>query len=123
MRVIIAGERQWNSQPLAENVIRRLAKRYGTVTIVYGGECGIDHSFSLACWKLGVEMDCVLLDYAHAGDRRFQNREMVRRGAGLCLVFHRAVLDEDSRDLAQQAIAAGIPTWLIDNEEGRPRRI
>jgi hypothetical protein len=123
MRVIIAGERQWNSQPLAENVIRRLAKRYGTVTIVYGGECGIDHSFSLACWKLGVEMECVLLDYTRAGDRRFQNREMVRRGAGLCLVFHRAELDEGSRDLAQQAIAAGIPTWLIDNEEGRPRRI
>jgi hypothetical protein len=123
MRVIIAGERQWNSQPLAENVIRRLAKRYGTVTIVYGGECGIDHSFSLACWKLGVEMECVLLDYTRAGDRRLQNREMVRRGAGLCLVFHRAELDEGSRDLAQQAIAAGIPTWLIDNEECSPRRI
>jgi hypothetical protein len=123
MRVIIAGERQWNSQPLAENVIRRLAKRYGTVTIVYGGECGIDHSFSLACWKLGVEMDCVLLDYAHAGDRRFQNREMIRRGARMCLIFHRSELDDRSRDLAQQAIAAGIPTWLIDNEEGRPSRI
>jgi hypothetical protein len=123
MRVIIAGERQWNHEPMAENVIRRLAKRYGTVTIVYGGECGIDHSFSLACWKLGVEMDCVLLDYAHAGDRRFQNREMIRRGAGMCLIFHRSELDDGSRDLAHQAIAAGIPTWLIDNEEGRPRRI
>jgi hypothetical protein len=123
MRVIIAGERQWNSQPLAENVIRRLTKRYGTITIIYGGECGIDHSFSLACWKLGVEMDCVLLDYARAGDRRFQNREMIRRGAGLCLIFHRSELDDGSRDLVQQAIAAGIPTWLVDNEEGRPRLI
>jgi YspA, cpYpsA-related SLOG family len=123
MRVIIAGERQWNSHQMAENVIRRLTARYGSVTIVYGGECGIDHSFSLACWELGVEMDCVLLDYARAGDRRFQNREMVRRGAGLCLIFHRSELDEASKDLAGQATAAGMPVWLIDNEEGKPRRV
>jgi hypothetical protein len=89
--------------------------RYGSVTIVYGGECGIDYSFSLACWKLGVEMDCVLLDYAHAGDRRFQNREMVRRGAGLCLIFHRSELDDVSKDLAHQAVTAGVPVWLNDN--------
>jgi hypothetical protein len=36
---------------------------------------------------------------------------------------HRCPLGERSRDLARQAILAGIPTWLIDGEEGVPRRI
>ncbi len=98
--------------------------RYGPgLVIIYGGECGIDHSFSLACWKLGVEMECVLLDYAHAGDKRFQNREMIRRGAEMCLIFHRSELDEASKGLAEQANAAGVPVWLIDNEDGRPRKL
>jgi hypothetical protein len=45
MRVIVAGERQWNSQPLAENVIRRLAKRYGTVN-PHAGWCGVGFNLS-----------------------------------------------------------------------------
>lgn len=109
---------------MAENVIRRLTAHYGPgLVIVHGGACGIDHSFSLACWKLGVDTECVLLDYTHAGDWQLQNREMIRRGAGLFLIFHRAELDRGIRDLALQANAAGIPTWLIDREEGRPRQI
>jgi hypothetical protein len=123
MRVIIAGERRWDSQPLAEIVAHRLTKRYRLVTIATRGGLGLDHSDSLACWKLGVEMDCVLPDYTHAGDYRFQNRGMIRRGAGLCLIFHCSKLDDASKGLAEQAEAAGMPVWLIDNEDGRPRRI
>ncbi len=32
-------------------------------------------------------------------------------------------LDEVSKDLVQQAIAAEMPIYLIDSEEGTPRRI
>jgi hypothetical protein len=28
-----------------------------------------------------------------------------------------------TRDCCRQAIAAGIPTWLIDSEEGEPKRV
>ena len=31
-------------------------------------------------------------------------------------------LDEGSRDLARQAVAAGVPPYLIDSEEGKPKR-
>jgi hypothetical protein len=48
---------------------------------------------------------------------------MLRAGAGLCLIFHRCELDETSRDLASQAIAASLATFLIASEEGKPQRI
>jgi hypothetical protein len=48
---------------------------------------------------------------------------MILKGARLCLIFHRSVLDEASDDLRRQAIDAGVPTYLIDSDEGRPRRL
>jgi hypothetical protein len=35
------------------------------------------------------------------------------RGAGLCVIVHRSILDAGSKDLAQQAPALGVPTYLI----------
>ena len=40
---------------MAEEVIGVLPRAYGATTIVYVGECGIDHSFSLACSKFGLK--------------------------------------------------------------------
>jgi hypothetical protein len=52
-----------------------------------------------------------------------KNGQMLRRGAGLCLILHRSALDAGCRDLAQQAIAARVPTFLIYSEDGKPRRL
>ena len=124
MRVIVAGEKHWHADDLAENVVTRLLKRYGLgLVIVHGGDCGVDHSFALACAELGVEVDLYLADFSQLGDFRFKNREMIRRGAGLCLILQALGADEASLDLARQAIEAGIPTYLIESEEGKPRRL
>lgn len=124
MRVVIAGERHWNAADLADQIVNRLLTRYGpSIVIAHGGAPGIDHSFSLACEKLRVEVDLCLADFSHVGDHGFQNREMLRRGAELCLICHRSVLDERSSDLARQAIAAGVPTYLVNSDDGKPRRI
>jgi hypothetical protein len=48
---------------------------------------------------------------------------MLRAGVGLCLILHRSILDARTKDPARQAIAAGVPTYLIDSDEGRPRRL
>ncbi len=48
---------------------------------------------------------------------------MLRAGAALCLIVHRAVLDDASSDLTRQAISAGVPTNLIDSEDGKPKRL
>ncbi len=88
-----------------------------------GSDCGVDWAFSQACDRLGVAKDVFLADFSHLGDYRFANRELIRRGPGLCIIVHRTALDEGSTDLAQQAIAAGVPTYLIDNEQGTPKRL
>ncbi len=99
-----------------------LTARYGPdIVIAHGGAPGVDQSFSTACRHLGVKIDCYLADFSHLGDHRFRNREMLRAGTALCLIFHRSVLDDASNDLTRQAIAAGVPTNLIDSEDGKPK--
>ena len=49
---------------------------------------------------------------------------MVAAGAGLCIAVHRYVFNsKGTKDCANQAIAAGIPTYLIDGDEGKPKRL
>jgi hypothetical protein len=49
---------------------------------------------------------------------------MVKAGADLCLAVHRFVFNsKGTKDCAKQAIEAGIPTYLIDSEQARPKRL
>ncbi len=52
----------------------------------------------------------------------FRFREMIRARADLCVVVHRSLAATlGAKDRARQAIAAGIPTYLIDSEQAVPR--
>jgi hypothetical protein len=49
---------------------------------------------------------------------------MIKAGAVLCVAVHRNIrASKGTRDCARQAIAAGIPTWLLDGDDARPRRL
>ena len=49
---------------------------------------------------------------------------MLRPGAGLCVVFQRSMGDDEQvKDLARQAIEAGVPAYLIADERGVPWRL
>jgi hypothetical protein len=63
-------------------------------------------------------------DFGHLGDGaiRIRNRAMLRR-AELCVIVHRSPSDAGTKDLARQALAAGVSTYLIDVEQGVPRRL
>jgi hypothetical protein len=109
---------------LAESILRRLRARYGSdIVIGLGGAPGVDHSFSTSCGRLGIATNVYLADFSHLGNHRFRIRELLRRGAGLCVIVHRIHLDDGSKDLASQAIAKGIPTYLIESGEGKPKRL
>jgi YspA, cpYpsA-related SLOG family len=124
MRIILAGERGWNADELAKSILTRLLARYGPdIVVIHGGANGIDRSISLACKELGVMDELYLPEFSRAGDYAFQNRELLRRGAGLCLILHRSALDAGCSDLTRQAIAARVPTYLIDSEHGKPVRL
>jgi hypothetical protein len=59
---------------------------------------------------------------ANAGPIR--NAEMVAAGAGMCVAFHRFLRQSrGTKDCVRRAIEAGIPTYLVDSEEARPRRL
>jgi hypothetical protein len=124
MRIIIVGDRFWDCDRLAESIFRRLVARYGPdIVIGLGGAPGVDHAFSTACRNLGIAIDLYLADFSHLGDYRFNNCQLLRSGAELCIIVHHAPLDDGSKDLARQAILAGIATYLIESENGKPTHL
>ena len=53
-----------------------------------------------------------------------RNAEMVAAGAEMCLAFHRAISSsKGTKDCARRALAAGIPTYLINTEAAEPKRL
>jgi hypothetical protein len=55
---------------------------------------------------------------------QIRNHEIVGAGAGVCLALHHFLANSrGTMDCCRQAIGAGIPTYLIDSEAARPRRL
>src|SRR5262245_28030275 len=127
MRVLITGDRLWYCHELAAVVLRRLVARYGTdIVIVHGGATGVDEAFALCCKGLGIAAEAHPADWDRLGKIAgpTQNQRLVDAGAGLCVALHRfLVASKGTKDCARRAIAAGIPTYLIDSEAARPRRL
>jgi YspA, cpYpsA-related SLOG family len=143
MRIIVTGDRRWYCPDLAEGVLNRLILRHGpSILIVHGGATGIDRSFAEACGEVGIDQeahpaDWGALDHPEAVIRQdskgrsynanagpIRNQEMVDGGAVMCLAFHRAISSsEGTKDCCRRALAAGIPTWLIDSEWAEPKRL
>jgi hypothetical protein len=49
---------------------------------------------------------------------------MVQAGADLCIALHRSIeTSKGTKDCVRQALAAGIPVWLIEDEQGVPKRV
>jgi hypothetical protein len=143
MRILIVGDPGWYAPELAEEVLNRLIARYGpSLTIVHGAAKGIDRAFAEACADVGIEQEshpirwrelnhaeAVLRQdrrnvYYNANAASIRDAEMVEAGADVCLVVHRDIrLGKSARECAMLAIRAAIPTYLIEDEEVRPRRI
>jgi hypothetical protein len=101
-----------------------------------------DRSFAEACSEVGIDQEAhparwEELDHPEAViryDKRnrpynanagpIRNAEMVAAGAEMCLAFHRAIsASKDTKDCARRAIAAGMPTYLIDSKRAEPKRL
>jgi hypothetical protein len=49
---------------------------------------------------------------------------MVLAGADLCIALHRSIeASKGTKDCVRQALAARIPVWLIEDEQGVPKRV
>jgi hypothetical protein len=125
---VLFDVRVWPTHPLnlAEQIINRLLARYGPeLIIVHGGAPGVDNAFATACRELGIVAEPHLADWKGLGNIAgpARNWEMVEAGADLCIALHRAIQDsKGTKDCIRQALAAGIPVWLVEDERAIPRR-
>jgi hypothetical protein len=120
MRILITGDRNWECRPLARQIIGRLTRRYGSkIVIVHGDGNGVDQAFAIECregntakWELGKR----------AGPLR--NAEMIATKPVFVIAIHRDLArSKGTKDCVKQALEAGIPVYLFDNEHGEPRRV
>jgi hypothetical protein len=125
-RILITGDRHWRCDDLAKQIINRLLARYGPeLIIVHGGAPGVDNAFATACRELGIVAEPHLADWKGLGNIAGpeRNREMVEAGADLCIALHRSIeTSKGTKDCVRQALAAGIPVWLVEDERAFPRR-
>jgi YspA, cpYpsA-related SLOG family len=127
MRILITGDRHWRCDDLAEQVLNRLLAWYGPeLVVVHGGAAGIDQSFSVAGEALGLNVEPHLADWKGLGNVAgpARNREMVEAGADLCIALHRTLAtSKGTKDCICQALAAGIPVYLIEDDGAIPRSV
>ncbi len=61
---------------------------------------------------------------AWATSRGLRNRQMVEAGADLCIALHRSIeTSKGTKDCVRQALVAGIPVYLIEDERANPKGI
>lgn len=127
MRVIVTGDRFWACHHLAAGIIRRLEARYGPdIVIVHGAATGVDESFDTAAMGLGIATEPHPADWERLGKRAgpIRNQAMVDAGASMCIAVHRYLMNsKGTKDCCRQAIEAGIPTYLIDSDAAKPKRL
>jgi YspA, cpYpsA-related SLOG family len=127
MRILIVGDRHWNCADLAEQIVSRLLARYGpNLTIVHGGEPGVDQAVAMACRELGVAVEPRLAPWHQTGLPTIatKNRELIKAAPDLCVAVHQTIGDSKrTRDCVLQAVQAGITTYLIENERAIPSRL
>ena len=127
MRILIFGDRHWNCEELAGQIVNRLLARYGpNLVIIHGGEPGVDQAVALACRELGVVVEARLVNWHQTGLPTVgtKNRELIKAAPELCVAVHPSIASSKrTRDCVQQALQAKIPTFLIDDERAIPIRL
>jgi hypothetical protein len=127
MRILVTGDRFWVCYELAASILRRLIDRYGAdITIVHGGGTGVDEAFNRACRELGITAESYIAEWRWHGNLAAEkrNRAMVSAGANMCVALHRDIKTcRGTKDCVRLALAAKIPTYLVDDDQGVAKRL
>lgn len=127
VRLIISGDRNWNCDDLSRRVVAQLVERFGAdLILVHGDARGVDDAFAAACQARGVvhEPHPARWDDIGKGAGPRRNQEMIDAGVDFVIAVHRNLAwSRGTRDLVKRSLKAGIPVYLIDSEDGEPRRI
>lgn len=94
-----------------------------------GHELGVEQEAHLGRWEeLGHPEAVIRYDKRNrpynANMGPIRNAEIVAAGAEMCLAFHRAIsASQGTKVCAGRAIKADIPTYLINSDAARPKRL
>ena len=127
MRILVVGDRFWTGRKLARDILERLVARHGPdIVVIHDGGPGVADSFARECRELGLETEYKPPDWAGLGNigRSARYKQMIASGADLCIAVRRSIAEsKGTKDCVRQALAAGISTFLISNEQAVPRRL
>lgn len=129
MRILITGSRYWHCRRAMITMMHRMIEKHGAADLVFvHGACpnGADKAMETVCNDFVVRQEPHPADWDKHGTPAgpIRNSEMVKLGADLCLVFSQDLKNSPgTKDCARKAIAAGIPTWLIDNDDAKPTKL
>jgi hypothetical protein len=127
MRILVTGDRDWICFDLATAIVRRMIKRYGPDIVIVHGDCrGVDNSFRSVCRWLRVKDEPHPPDWARFGDAAGpkRNAEIVASKPDMCVALHRSIeTSRGTKDCVKQALAAGVPMYLVEDTKGIPRRL
>jgi YspA, cpYpsA-related SLOG family len=91
MIVLVTGSRDWPDAEMVADILDLTEKHYGPITTIVHGACPTGADAAADAWA--VANDCgverVPADWTKHGRSAgpLRNREMIRRGADLCLAF------------------------------------
>ena len=127
-RVLVTGDRNWRCRAVAREVVQRLKAKHGAALVIIhgGGFTGVEREFAEAAELQRVRQEALPAESGRWGDRAgpIRNAEMVASGIALAVAVHRTLKrSRGTRDCVAKCLAAGIPVWLVDSEEVKPRRI
>jgi hypothetical protein len=126
-RVLITGCRHWRCDTLADRIVERLKARYGAdLLVVHGAATGVDSAFAAACVRAGVVHEPHPADWKAHGKAAgpIRNSEMVDLGAEFAIAVHPNLhLSKGTGDCVMKCLRANVPVYLIDSDEGKPRRM
>lgn len=127
MRIIITGDRNWYCIKLARQIIFRLGCRYSDFVIVHGAcKTGVDKAFDDAALEAHLipERHPASWETLKLAAGPLRNGEMVKAGAKFAIAVHKNLSwSKGTKDCVKQLRQAKIPVYLIDNDEGKARRI
>ena len=127
-RVLITGDRNWQSINVATIVLSRLSRRYGErgYLIVHGDASGVDAAFEDKARSLRIRTEPHPADWETLGRRAgpVRNGQMVAAGADFAIAVHRELgRSKGTRDCVEKCLAAGIPVYWIRDNNAEPLRV
>jgi hypothetical protein len=123
MRIVMTGDRSWVCRALSLTILRRLITRYGNDITRPRWQ---SRSRRICCqglpraWHQTRNAAIRLVRRLRRSNR---HKCLLNGGADLCVVLHRSLVTSDrTKDVARRALAAGIPTFLIESDRAYPMR-